>query len=214
MTDLYQEKQSRFRLKNGFIIRNCFPYTIPICRILYKLKLYYAQLMESFNMNNFLVWVCFNFKKYLCNCKNHKIWKHFIINQLINPSRTISEWELSVTRCYLCYSLRFNCSWPYKSPCSTEHHTHAALQTHVSMCAASSKSAFSIVTLCWQCSVWRRADRVLLQLQHGHWAERSTTTFIERHTRLTASSCSQCVGVSCLTTSQLLAKLFCVFCTF
>ena len=104
-------------------------------------KLYYSKLMESFNMNNFLVWGCFNFKKYLCNCKNHKIWNHFIINQLMNPSRTISEWELSVTRCYLCYSLRFNCSSPSKSPCSTEHQTHAAIQTHVSTCAASSKSA-------------------------------------------------------------------------
>ena len=49
---------------------------------------------------------------------------------------------LSVTRCYLCYSLRFNCSSRSKSPCSTEHQTHAALQTLVSMCAASSKSAF------------------------------------------------------------------------
>ena len=72
---LYQEKLSRFWLMNGFIIRNSFPYAIPICKSLYKLKLYFSQLMDSFNMNNFLVWVCFNFrladKKYLCNCKNH-----------------------------------------------------------------------------------------------------------------------------------------------
>ena len=111
---LYQEKLSRFWLKNGFIIRNSFPYAIPICKILYKLKLYYSQLMESFNINNFLVWICFNFrladKNIYVIVKNHKIWNQLIINQLNNPSRTISEWELSVTRCYLCYSLRFNCS--------------------------------------------------------------------------------------------------------
>ena len=58
----YQEKLSRFRLKNGFIIRNSFPYTIHICKILYKLKSYYSQIMESFNMNHSLVWICFNFR--------------------------------------------------------------------------------------------------------------------------------------------------------
>ena len=113
---LYHEKLFRFCLKNGFIITKSFPYDIPICKILYKLKLYYSQLMESFNIKNFLVWICFNFglanKKYLWNCQNPKIWNHFIINQLLNPLRTISEWELSVTRCSLCYSLRFNCSSP------------------------------------------------------------------------------------------------------
>ena len=73
---LYQEKPFRFWLKNGFIIRNSFPYAIPICKILYKLKLYYSQLMESFNINNFLVWICFNFrladKNIYVIVKNHK----------------------------------------------------------------------------------------------------------------------------------------------
>ena len=52
---LYQEKLPRLWLKNGYLIRNSFPYTIPICKILYELKLYYSQLMESCNMNTFLV---------------------------------------------------------------------------------------------------------------------------------------------------------------
>ena len=51
---LYQEKLSHFWLKNKFIIRNSFPYNIPICKILYELKLYYSQLMKSFNMYHFL----------------------------------------------------------------------------------------------------------------------------------------------------------------
>ena len=36
------------------------------------------------------------------------------------------------------------CSSPSKNPCSTEHQTHAALQTHVRMCDASSKSALML----------------------------------------------------------------------
>ena len=138
---LYQEKLFRFWLKNWFIIRNSFPYTIPICKILYKLKLYYSQLMESFNMNNFLVWVCFNLrladKNIYLIFKNHKIWNHFIINQLINPARTISEWELSVTRCYLCFSL-----------CSTVHHR---LKTH----AAQSIKHMQRFRLMWVCVLHR-----------------------------------------------------------
>ena len=35
-----------------------------------------------------------------------------------------------------------HCPSPSKNPCSTEHQTHTALQTHVNMCVASSKSAF------------------------------------------------------------------------
>ena len=56
--------------------------------------------MESFIMNTFLVRIFFilaDKEIYVANCKNHKIWNHFIINQLINSSRTISEWELSAT---------------------------------------------------------------------------------------------------------------------
>ena len=39
-----------------------------------------------------------------------------------------------------------HCSSPSENPCSTEHQTYAALQTHVSICAASSKSAFTVTT--------------------------------------------------------------------
>ena len=60
MTD-YQEKLYRFWLKNGFIIRNSFPHTIPISKILYKLKII-SQLIESFNMNTFLAWMRFDIR--------------------------------------------------------------------------------------------------------------------------------------------------------
>ena len=61
MTRLLRETVSVL-IEEWIYYKELFPYTIPICKILYKLKLNYSQLMESFNMNNFLVWICFNFR--------------------------------------------------------------------------------------------------------------------------------------------------------
>ena len=46
--------------------------------------------------------------------------------------------------------IAIRCSSPSKNPCSTEHQTHAALQTHVSMCAASSKLALTPFARYWR----------------------------------------------------------------
>ena len=123
------------------------------------------------------MWICFNFrlagKNIYVIVKNHKIWNQLIINQLNNPSRTISEWEPSVSRCYLCYSLPFSCSSPSKNPCSTEHQTHAALQTHVSMCDASSKSAFTHYSVA--CEIWQKKGVIYCTASLPFWS--LSTTF-------------------------------------
>ena len=64
-------------------------YTYSLCKILYKVKLYYSTNgLESFNMNNFLVWVFLNFRLadkniYVANCKKSQNLKPFY-NKSIN----------------------------------------------------------------------------------------------------------------------------------
>ena len=140
----------------GFIIRNSFSlYYTYIYKIQYKLKLYYLQLMDSFNMNTFFGGISFDISrlKDLSNCKKHKIWNHFIINQSITHNIWMGN-ECDKVLYVLLFVLQLLITdSPSKNPWNTEHQTRAALQTRVTRCAATSKAAFTFPLRVMTCSV-------------------------------------------------------------